>query len=83
MLMTLVQRILYKIQNHLSQYHLGVQLDLCTFGALPPIRHSSNDRCFIDHFFLTSDFRQVPRQNLFQFSQSLSTAAFAARIFMA
>ena len=24
---------------------LGVQLDLCIFDALSPIRHSSNDRC--------------------------------------
>ena len=32
------------ILNHLSQYRLGIQLDLCIFGALPPIRHSSNDR---------------------------------------
>ena len=39
--------------------------------------------CFIDHLLLTSDFRQVPRRNLFQFSHSLSTAAFAAGIFMA
>ena len=36
---------LHKSLNHLSQYRLGVRLDLCTFGALPPIRHSSNDRC--------------------------------------
>ena len=45
MLMILVQWILRMIQNHLSQYRLGVQLDLCIFDALPPIRHSSNDRC--------------------------------------
>ena len=45
MLMILVQWILHKIQNHLSQYRLGVQLDLYIFGALSPIRHSSNDRC--------------------------------------
>ena len=45
MLMILVQCILHKTLNHLSQCRLGVQLDLCTFGALPPIRHSSNDRC--------------------------------------
>ena len=36
---------LHKIQNHLSQYRLGVQLDLCIFGASSPTRHSSNDRC--------------------------------------
>ena len=45
MLKILVQWILRKTLNHLSQNHLGVQLDLCTFGALPPIRNSSNDRC--------------------------------------
>ena len=46
------------------------------FNALRP--------CFIDHlFFTSSDFRQVPRRNLFQFSYFLSTAAYAAGIFMA
>ena len=35
---------LHKIQNHLSQCRLGVHLDLCIFGALSPIGHSSNDR---------------------------------------
>ena len=45
MLMILVQWILHRIPNHLSQYHLGVQFDLCFFGALSPIRHFSNDRC--------------------------------------
>ena len=37
----------------------------------------------IDHLFFTSDFRQVPRRNFLQFSHFLSTAAFAAGIFMA
>ena len=41
MLKILVQWILRKTLNHLSQYRLGVQLDLCIFGALSPIRHSS------------------------------------------
>ena len=41
----LVQWILHTILNRLLQYHLSVQLDLCIFGALSPIRHSSNDRC--------------------------------------
>ena len=27
------------ILHHLSQCHLGVQLDLCIFGALPPSQH--------------------------------------------
>ena len=44
MLMILVLQILHKILNHLSQCRLGVQLDLCIFGALAPIRLSSNDR---------------------------------------
>ena len=44
MQMILVQLILNKIQNHLSQCRLGVQLDLCISGALSPSRHSSNDR---------------------------------------
>ena len=43
MLMILVLSKLHKTPNHLSQYHLGEQLDLCFFGALPPIRHSLND----------------------------------------
>ena len=28
--------------------HLGVQLDLCIFGALPPIQHFSNDMSIND-----------------------------------
>ena len=45
MLKILVQWILHKTPNRLLQFHLGVQLDLCIFGALSPIRHSSDDRC--------------------------------------
>ena len=45
MLMILVQWILHKNQNYLLQYHRGAQLDLCTFGALSPIQHFSNDIC--------------------------------------
>ena len=45
MLKVLVQWTLHKSPNRLLQYHLGVQLDLCIFGVLSPIRHSSNDRC--------------------------------------
>ena len=45
MLMILVQKILRMTPNRRLQYHLGVQLDLRIFGALPPIRHSSNDIC--------------------------------------
>ena len=36
---------LHKIQNHLSQCRLGVQLDLCISGALSPIQHFSDDIC--------------------------------------
>ena len=81
MLMILVPWILRKTLNRLLQYHFGVPLDLCIFGALSPIRHFQMTYvhqwgemnfyafcpCFIDHLFLTSDFRQVPRPNLFQF----------------
>ena len=28
-----------KTPNRLLQYHLGVQLDFCIFGALPPLQH--------------------------------------------
>ena len=45
MLMILVQWILHKTHNHISQYHLGVQLDPCIFGALPPIQHFTDDIC--------------------------------------
>ena len=45
MLMILVRWILHRIQNRLLQYHLGVQLDLCIFGALFPIQLSLNDIC--------------------------------------
>ena len=33
------------LSNRLLQYHPGVQLDLCIFGALPPIQYFSNDIC--------------------------------------
>ena len=45
MLKILVQWLLHKILNRLLQYHHEVQLDLCIFGALPPIQHFSDDRC--------------------------------------
>ena len=45
MLMILVRWILRKTLNRLSQYHLGEQLDLCNFGALPPIQHFSEVNC--------------------------------------
>ena len=91
MLMILVQWILRKTQNRLLQYHLGAQLDLCIFGALPPIQHFSNDicplnfcarrSCFIDHPLLTSDFRQVPRRNFLQFFPFLVCRCFCCRKF--
>ena len=37
--------LLHKTQNRLLQYHLGIQLCLSTFGALPPIQHFSDDIC--------------------------------------
>ena len=45
MLKILVQWILHKTPNRLLQHHRRVQLDLCIFGALSPILHSSNDIC--------------------------------------
>ena len=98
MLMIPVQWILHKIQNHLSQCRLGVQLDFRIFGALSPIRHSSNDKCPsvrqnellrpssllhrspLIYFWLLSGHTQ---ESFSSFSHSLSTAAFAAGIFMA
>ena len=80
-------------------YNLVAQLDLCIFGALSPTRHSSNDRmsingakwtfcarrpCFIDHLsFLLLTFVRFHAEIFSKFSHSLSTAAFAAGIFMA
>ena len=81
MLMILVQWILHRIQNHLSQYHLGIQLDLCNFLVLclqfgilqmtdvhqwGKTNFCALRPCFVDRLFLTSDFRQVPRRNLVQ-----------------
>ena len=43
MLMILVQWIMHKTPNRRSQYHLGVQLDLCISDALPQIQHFWND----------------------------------------
>ena len=98
MLMIRALRILHKIQNHLSQFRLGVQLDLCIFGALPPVRQSSNDRgpsmkrgvlvylLFLLHRSLLSYFwlSSGSTPEIFSsFSHSLSTAAFAASIFIA
>ena len=79
MLMILVQWILHKTPNRLLQYHLVVQLDLCIFGALPPIQHFQMTYvhqwgemnfyalrpCFIDHLWIVPDFCYVPRRNLF------------------
>ena len=96
MLMILAQQILQKIQNHLSQCHLAVQLGFCISGVLPPIQHFSADMCplmmqnelcsarrpcFIDHFFLTSDVRQVPRRNFLQFFPFLVHRCFRCRNF--
>ena len=40
MLKILVQQILRMTLSHLSRCRLGIQLDLCTSGALPPTQHS-------------------------------------------
>ena len=93
MLKILVQWILHKIQNHLSQCRLDVQLDICIFGALSPIRHSSNDRCpsvrpnellrpsSLLHRSPLSYFwlwSSSHAEMFSNFTHSLSTAAFAA-----
>ena len=62
-----------KKKLHLSQCHLGAQLNLCTFVILVPTPHSWDDRWpsmkqsvpssllhFIDHHFLVSDFCELP-----------------------
>ena len=81
MLMILIQWILHKIQNHLSQCRLGEQLDLCIFGALSQfgilqmtdvhqwgkMNFCAPRPCFIDHLWFTSNFCQVPSENLFKF----------------
>ena len=98
MLMILVQWILHEIQNRFWQYHHGVQLDLYNFGALPPIRHPLNDRCpLVKQNELLRPSSLLHRSPLFilltlvrshagifsSLSHSLSTAAFAAGIFIA
>ena len=40
----LVQFFLYKIQNHLSQWHIGVRFDRCIFEIVVPIPNSWDDR---------------------------------------
>ena len=91
MLKILVQCMLHVNLNRLLQYHFGVQFHFCTFGVLLPIQHyfrwhmSINNAkclCFIDHLFLASYHRQVPRRNFLHFSHSLSTVAIAAGIFI-
>ena len=42
---------------------------------------SARRPCFIDHFFLTSDFRQVPRRNFLQFFPFLAHRCFRFRNF--
>ena len=85
MLTILVQWILQKIQNHLSQYHLGVQLNLCVLSAWKmthvhqwgKMNCSARRPCFIDYLLSTSD------KIFSNLSHFLSTAAFAAGMFMA
>ena len=97
MLMILVQWIPHKTQNHLSQYRLGVQLELCIFGVLPPVLHFSNDMSISEAkwtfapfvlassitSFLLLTFVRFHAGIFSNFSHSLSTAAFAAGTFMA
>ena len=95
MMMILVQWILRKTPNRLSPCHFGEQLDLCIFGALPPIQRFPNDMCpsmmqnepdvlasSITCFLLLS-FVKFHAGIFSNFSPSLSTAAFAAGIFIA
>ena len=96
MLMILVQWILHKSLNHLSQFHLEVQVDLYTFGdpsnsAFFRWQMSISDaKCTVTPFFLassiTSDllltFARFHAGIFSSFSHSLSTAAFAAGIFI-
>ena len=98
MRMILVQWILHKTLSRLLHYHIGVQLDLCTFGALPPIQHffrwhmSINDAKWtvapdvlassITSFLLLT-FVRFHAEIFSNVSHSLSTAAFAAGIFIA
>ena len=81
MLMILVQWILRLILNHLSQCQLGARLCLCIFDIGFQLRilemtkihqwrkmnFSALSPCFIDHFFLVSDFGQLPCRNFLQF----------------
>ena len=55
MLMILVQWILHKTLNRLWQYHLGVQLDLCMFGAF-----ASNSAFVIWHMSISEARRTFP-----------------------
>ena len=97
MLMILVLNILHKNQNHFSQYRFGVQLDLCIFWCFPSnsafflltnvhqwckMNFCALRPCFIDHFFFTSDFRQVPRRNLLQVSPILFPLLSFAALFV-
>ena len=67
-LMALVQWILHEIQNHLSQYHLGVQFDLCILGVLSPS-------------FLLLTFVRFDAENFSNFSQSFVHCCFCCRNF--
>ena len=79
MLLILVRWILHSFQNHVSQYHLAtfvfevICLQFGIFQMTDVHRWSKMNlcalrSCFIDHLFFTSDFRQVPRQNLLPIS---------------
>ena len=67
-LIILVRWILHKILNRLSQCRLGVQLDLCIFGALPSIQHFSDDICpSVKQNELLRPSSLLPRSPLFYF----------------
>ena len=97
MLMILVQWILHKTLNRLSQCLPWVRLCLCTFDVEAPIQRFSNDIVhqwgemnfcarrpyFIDHLFLTSDLRQVLRRNFLQFFPFLFHSCLCCRNFIA
>ena len=94
-LMNLILRILHKLQifhNVVSEYNstfvflvFHLQFDILQMIDIHP--YGKMNFCvfhpyFIDHFFLTSNFRLLPRRNLFQFSLIFMHCCFAAGIFM-
>ena len=58
--------------------HLEVQIDLYTFGVLDFHVFTS---CFLDHLFLVSDFRQIPRRNFLKFFPILCPLLLLLQVF--